>query len=243
MELSTTAVRVEVAGGLARLTFCAPETGNAVDVAMIDALFAALTAVTADPAVRAVLLRGEGTFCTGMARDLAYVEGRPNREAIARFEACLGLLAESPIPTVACVEGVAAGGGVGLAAACDMVLAGPEARFSLPEARFGLIPATIAPYLLRRLPSARVRALALSTRAIGADEAFVIGLVDEILPDPLEAALNQRLGQLLKADPAALGAIKALLARPDAPGEGGARLAEWLERPEVRARLLDGGAS
>lgn len=240
MEL--TALSLDLSGGVARLTLTSPETGNALDERLIDGLYSALNQAVKDPTVRVLVLRGEGpSFCAGMARELAYQDGQPNRAAIARFEHCLSLLAECPLPTLALVETVAAGGGVGLAAACDLVLAGPEAKFSLPEARFGLIPATIAPYLLRRLPPARLRALALSMRAIGPEEAFTIGLVDEVLTVPVEAGLERRLKDLLKAMPEALTAIKALVESPDAPGRGGDRLAAWLDRPDVRARLTDGG--
>jgi enoyl-CoA hydratase/carnithine racemase len=225
-------------GGVASVTLASLDTGNALDARMVVSLHEALTEAVHYPGTRAIVIRAEGpSFCSGLAREAAYHQGEVQHALIARFEACLTLLGTSPAPTIACVEGVAAGGGVGLAAACDLVLAGPEARFSLPEARFGLIPATIAPYLLRRLTPARFRALALSLRAIGADEGLTLGLVDERVEAPVEAALTHRLRQILKAMPEALSAIKGLADAPDAPGEGGARLAAWLERPDVKARL------
>ncbi|HEV2149583.1 MAG TPA: enoyl-CoA hydratase-related protein, partial [Longimicrobiaceae bacterium] len=99
-------------------------------------------------------------------------------------------------------------GGVGLAAACDLVIAAPEARFSLPEVVLGVIPAVVTPFLLRRLPPGRAGALSLGSRTLGAAEAHALGLVDEVAADGVEAALERQLGRVFRSSPAALAAQK-----------------------------------
>jgi methylglutaconyl-CoA hydratase/polyketide biosynthesis enoyl-CoA hydratase PksH len=237
MELNRS-VQLTLDRGVARLRLVAAESDNALDGAMMADLLGGLDRALADPELRAVVVEAEGpTFCSGLALEAAYVDGKANREAIASFEKVLSILADAPVVSIACVDGPASGGGVGLAAACDLVLATPRARFVLPEARRGLIPATIAPFLMRRVSPARFRALALSMRTIGLQEAFAIGLVDEVVADALDDALARQLHAIRRAKAEALAEIKALVTNPDPPGRGGERLAAWLERPDILACL------
>ena len=105
-------------------------------------------------------------------------------------------------PTVACVRGAAFGGGVGLVACCDIAVAAHDAIFSLSEAKLGLIPATISPYVIEAIGARQARRYFLTAERFTAAEAFRIGLVHDIVPEPeLDARINEMLGDLLVAGP------------------------------------------
>jgi enoyl-CoA hydratase/carnithine racemase len=182
-----------------------------------------------------VLEGGAGVFCEGGALDDAE-EARPRR-----FAALLAALERDPRPVVALVDGPALGAGAGLAAAADVVVATRRATFGLPETLLGLIPAMVFPALARRIGIPRARRLALGAEPLSADEAFRIGLVDEVC-DELEGALLRHARRLARMDPQAVAAFKALLADhfplPPAYEEAAAaRLGELLARPETQARI------
>jgi len=213
--------------------------------ALVERLIAELEA---DSDASAVVLEGGGdAFCEGL--DLSALAERDIEAtaALGRFADLLDAIERTPRPVVALVDGAAMGGGVGLAAAADLVLAGPRATFGLPEALFGLIPAMVFPVLARRIGHARSRWLALSARTLTAEEAWRIGLVDEVADD-LEAALDRHARRLERLDPRAMAAIKRIAALHAstiaAYRESAAALFhELLERPEAReriARFLEG---
>ena len=187
--------------------------------------------------VRALVIASEGPeFCAGM--DLGAALQTPPaalRQALGRFAACLAHLAEAPPVTIAAVSGAASGGGVGLAAACDLVVASDTATFSLPELRLGLVPAVILPAVEARIGARRARRLALTGEDLPAARAEAWGLVDEVAGDPT-AAVTRRLRGLLRARPQAVAALKRITS---AGGQGGiAQTASDLEDPEVRAALV-----
>jgi enoyl-CoA hydratase/carnithine racemase len=199
----------------------------------IDRLADALRA--AQPSGLVVLQGGAGVFCEGGALDDAG-EARPRR-----FAGLLAALERDPRPVVALVDGPALGAGAGLAASADVVLATRRATFGLPETLLGLIPAMVFPPLARRIGIPRARRLALGAEPLTADEAFRIGLVDELCDD-LEAALVRHARRLARMDPHAVASFKALLADhfpvPSAYEEAAAaRLSELLARPETQARI------
>jgi len=134
-------------------------------------LQAALQAASTDPACRAIVIDAEGAaFCQGL--DLAgnFGDGRqPDPALFQTLVDCLLLISTVRLPVIAMVAGAATGGGVGLVAACDLVLATPTAQFMLSEVVIGLLPAMITPFLLRRLPLGQVRYLTLSSRRIAAN--------------------------------------------------------------------------
>src|SRR5206468_5125448 len=126
-----------------------------------------------------------------------------------------------PRPTVAAVHGACMGGGVGLACACDFAIAADSARFSVSEARFGIIPSVIGPYLIAAVGAREAKRLAISTMRIDAAEAFRIGLVHEVVPEEkLAESVDALLGQLRMAAPGAIAEVKALYARLGAMGIG-----------------------
>jgi methylglutaconyl-CoA hydratase len=137
---------------------------------------------------------------------------RPTRRRAARKLAMmLHGLNTMPCPLIGVLHGGAFGGGVGLACVCDVVLATPECRFGLTETRLGLIPATIAPYVIARLGEGAARRVLMSARVFDAPEAQALGLVARCIAAPdMDAAIAQETDPYLATSPAAVGAAKAL---------------------------------
>jgi len=156
---------------------------------------------------------GEASFCTGVSLAAAVAEDVEGaRAAVAAIADALELVLTSPVPTIAVVEGKAIGGGVGLAAACDRVIAAEGATFALPELLHGLVPALIAPALRRRLTPAHFGWLAMTGFARGAKDAAELGLVDEVVPaGDLTRALGATLRAISRLDPLALARARAHL--------------------------------
>ena len=217
-------IRIETRGAFVFATLDAPATRHALSDAMVAGLADAVVRAEAQANIRALVIRGAGgTFCAGgdfgRFRELmgtaAPAEGI---DPIARFNRGFGALLErlqaSPVATIAVVEGAAIGGGVGLAAACDFVLAASDAKFGMPEVTLGLPPAQIAPFIAARLGTGAALRLMLTGRRIDAAQALACGLADEVLDSPtLDVRLNALLTELGRAEPAALRATKAILHR------------------------------
>ena len=168
----------------------------------VGPLRAALDAAFEGPA-RVVVLTGadDATFCTGLALDPA--EGRPVETAA--FAEVLALVADAPKPTAAFVDGRAIGGGLGLAATCDWVVATERATFALPELLWGIIPAMIWPLVVARLGESGARRWTVSAHARSAQDARDAGLVDELAATGRELRDLQRATRmLLRAEPTAL---------------------------------------
>jgi methylglutaconyl-CoA hydratase len=208
---------VDVRNSVALVALNRPELHNAFNETLIAELTAVLQALDADAAVRAVVLTGHGkSFCAGadlnwMKKMAGYgaAENLADAQALALMLRTLNGLSK---PTVACVRGAAFGGGVGLVACCDIAVAAHDAIFSLSEAKLGLIPATISPYVIEAIGARQARRYFLTAERFTAAEAFRIGLVHDIVPGPeLDARINELLGDLLVAGPAAQLECKALI--------------------------------
>ncbi len=208
---------VERRDGVARLTLSRPRVHNAFDEHLIQALIRALEGVAEDAAVRAVVLTGAGkSFSAGadldwMRRMAAFDEARNVADA-RELERLLRLLDELPKPTLALVNGAAIGGGVGLVAAADIAIAADTASFGLAEVRLGLVPAVIAPYVVRALGERSCRRLFLTGERLDAAEAARLGLVHEAVPaDRLEARGDEIVLALRQGGPEAQREAKRLL--------------------------------
>ncbi|MCL4488244.1 MAG: enoyl-CoA hydratase-related protein [Chloroflexi bacterium] len=153
---------------------------------------------------------GPGSFCSGFDLTVAISPGIAH-DILDHFAHLLEMIERTPRPVIALVDGAAMGAGVGLAAAADIVLASPRASFSLPETIMGLIPATVFPYVARRMGVAQARMLALGASPLNAVDALKFGLVDQVTED-LESALRQHARRLIRADARATAALKALVA-------------------------------
>jgi len=217
-------LRTQTRGAFVFATLDAPATRNALSDAMVAGLGDALALAESRPAVRALVIRGAGgNFCAGgdfsgfralMAAPVPAGGVDPIVGFNRGFGALLERLQSSPVATIAVVEGAAMGGGCGLAATCDFVLAAGNAQFATPEVTLGLPPAQIAPFVAARLGHGAALRLLLTGRRITAAQALACGLADELHDG---AALDERLTALLaelgRVEPAALRATKAILQR------------------------------
>ena len=206
-------------GAVARVRMNRPEVFNAFDEAMIAALHEAFTALAEDPAVRVIVLEGAGKAFSAGA-DLQWMQRAStatqewNLQDARRFAGMLAAIQQCPKPTIARVQGVALGGGVGLCCACDIAIAGEDAKFAVSEAKFGILPAVIGPYVTNAVGKRQALRLALTTSRIGAQEALDIGLVQKVVPlDGLDSAVDAMAAELLVGGPNAQREIKQLFAQ------------------------------
>ncbi len=230
----------------AREDVCRIEVPPLLTVEFSRALTDALAEAAANPVVRVVVFVGRdaGVFSRGLDLE-AVVSGRiPADAGLAAVAECLKALHAFEKPKLAVVRGAAIGGGLGLAAACDWVLASEESTFSIPELLWGFVPAAILPLLIHRVGRVRAQAWALTAVARTAHEALAIGLVDEVVPDAqLDAVARRTTKLLLRPDPAAVTLLRSwteeasALPIPEAIEKGAALTAAWLARSDVRARL------
>jgi methylglutaconyl-CoA hydratase len=208
---------VTTTGGVARLSLDRPEIRNAFDDALIAELTRVLRELDADDKVRAVVLAGNGpAFCAGadlnwMKRMAGYTYEQNLADARA-LAAMLKTLDRMRKPTLARVHGPAFAGGVGLVAACDIAVGVPEAKFCLSEAKLGLSPATISPYVVRAMGERMARRYFLTAEVFDASEAHRIGLLSMVSPsEKLDGEIDEILKHLLQGGPQSLSRIKDLV--------------------------------
>jgi methylglutaconyl-CoA hydratase len=203
--------------GVATLALNRPEKHNAMSAAMIAELSEAATRIAQDTAIRAVILSGgDGqSFCAGA--DLGWMReqmqaDRATRIAEARKLAdMLQAFNTLPKPMVGRIHGNAFGGGIGLMSVCDIAIGVEGARFGLTEARLGLTPATISPYVIARMGEARARRVFMSARLFEAAEARELGLLARVvIPEALDTVIEREVAPYLAACPSAVAASKAL---------------------------------
>ena len=202
--------------GVAQLTMSRPAVFNAFDEAMIAEMEAAFAQLAIDASVRVIVLAGDGKHFSAGA-DLQWMQRAStatlewNLDDARRFAGLLARIEACPKPTVARVQGAALGGGVGLVCACDIAITADNASFSVSEAKFGILPAVIGPYVVNAVGKRQAKRLALSTTRIAAAEALAIGLVQQVVAlDALDAALDATIAELLIGGPNAQREIKQL---------------------------------
>jgi methylglutaconyl-CoA hydratase len=208
-------------GSQATIWMNRPELHNAFDEVLIAELDAACRALDQDPLVRVVVLAGRGkSFSAGA--DLNWMQraaGQGVAENLADARALAGMLrslAHMTKPTIARVQGAALGGGMGLAAACDMVVASDKAFFATSEVKFGIIPAAISPYVLRAIGARQASRYFLTAERLDAERARQIGLVHELVAeDQLDAAVARLVGAVQQGGPLAQAAAKLLIRAMD----------------------------
>jgi 2-(1,2-epoxy-1,2-dihydrophenyl)acetyl-CoA isomerase len=205
------------ADGIALLALDRPHRRNALDRALLDGLPSVLSELDADERVRVLVVTGRGgAFCAGGDLDVIAGMGAESpdeaRERMTREFATARLLLEFRAPTVAAVDGAAVGAGMALALACDVRIGAPGAVFASPFIRMALVPDWGVTWLLARaVGQPRATEIALSARTVDAAEALRIGLLDAVVPAPLDEALA-RAARLAEADPIAAAATKRLIA-------------------------------
>ena len=209
--------------GVARVTMNRPAVSNAFDETMISQLDEAFDTLAQAADVRAIVLGGEGRHFSAGA-DLRWMQRAAeateaeNLADARRFASMLARIEGCPKPTIARIQGAAIGGGVGLACVCDVVIASEDASFAVSEAKLGILPAVIGPYLVNAIGRSQARRLALTATRLSAAGAMALGFVHQIVPAvELDAAVDSVLSQLLAAGPNAQREIKQLF-RTLAPG-------------------------
>ena len=203
--------------GVGRVTLNRPELRNAFDDALIGKLSQAFAELAVDRSVRLIVLAGNGpAFCAGadlnwMKRmaGYSYDENLADAKALADMLTALDRL---PKPTIARVHGPVFAGGTGLVAACDIAVGTPEAKFCLSEAKLGLSPATISPYVIRAMGERLARRYFLTAEVFDAQEAHRIGMLSLLVPAAeLDAAVAELVKHLLAGGPESHAKIKALI--------------------------------
>ena len=251
------AVRVERSGpgdAVARVILARPDVHIAFDASVIAELRAAFTALAREDAtqLRVVVLAGDGpSFCAGA--DIAWmraamaldVEGN-EQDAMAMadlFEA----IDTCPVPLVARVHGAALGGGMGLCAVADVVIAESGTKFGFTETRLGILPAVIAPFVVAKIGESHARALFPGGRRFDAVRAQRIGLVHEVVEGEaaLDAAVAAAVGDILAAGPTAARAAKAIIREVRGLGHGSTKwhTARVIARQRVSAEAREGFAA
>ncbi|WP_439149699.1 crotonase/enoyl-CoA hydratase family protein [Sulfitobacter sp.] len=204
------------ARGVAVLTLARADKHNAMSAQMISELTAAATQLAEDDAVRVVVLTGAGkSFCAG--GDLGWMQAQREMDAATRsaeagkLAAMLGALNTLPKPLIGRVQGNAFGGGVGMAAVCDVAIGVDTLKMGFTETRLGIIPATIGPYVLARMGEGRARRVFMSARLFGAAEAVDLGLLARVVPAAdLDTAIEAEVLPYLSCAPGAVAAAKQL---------------------------------
>ncbi len=248
-------------GAVATVTLARPDSHNALNAALIEELTRCFEELAEDEETRVVVLAGEGrSFCAGAdigyMRETADFSYEENLEDARRLAMMYWTIDECPKPLVARVHGAAMGGGAGLAAVADVVVADAETRFAFSEVRLGIAPASISPFVVRKVGASHARSLFATGERFDAERAREMGLVHQVVSsDRLDEAVNEKVGELLQGGPVAQATMKALLHRlettepMEAPGltarviselrtgeEGQEGLSAFLERREPRWR-------
>ena len=204
------------ARGVATVTLNRPEVNNAYNGELIQALLGAVDTLDKTAGLRAVVVRGNGKHFQAGA-DLKWIDAvrtsspDENRRVSRATAEAVQRLNRAPVPTIALVQGACFGGGTGLVAACDVVIAAHNAVFSIAEVRWGLVASIIIPQLNDAIGFRQLRRYALTGERFGATEARRIGLVHEVVAvDALEAAGARMVEQVLENGPQAIAATKAM---------------------------------
>lgn len=214
---NTEVLRRSLEGSIAHVRLNRPDVRNAFNADLIAALTTAFTELGQDEQVRAIVLSGEGkVFCGGAdiswmrsALDLTFDENVADAQAMSDM---FRTIDRCPKPVIGRVHGAALGGGAGLAAVCDVVIASTDAIFGFTEVKLGIIPAVISPFVLAKIGVSNARALFLTGERFDAKRAQSIGLVHEVvIADTLDVCMERILNEVLSAGPSAVAAAKALI--------------------------------
>ena len=212
-------IQITQSGPVTHVVLNRPDVRNAFNEALIEELTVWAQSIGPGGASRVAILSGAGkTFCAGadlawMSKMVGYSTEENVRDAqtLARmFQA----LDELPIPLLGRVHGAALGGGAGLAAICDIVVAADDAQFGFTEAKLGILPAVISPYSIAKIGQSAARELFLTAARFTAVRAREIGLVHKVVPEgELDAAIDALVAELLTSAPGAVAGAKALIAK------------------------------
>lgn len=207
------------AKGVLEIEMSRPEVFNAFDETMIAQMQEAFEWANHTSEVKVIVLSGSGKHFSAGA-DLQWMQRASNAsydwnlEDARKFANMLRVIDQSDKPVVARIQGAALGGGFGLACVCDIAIASEQASFAISEAKFGILPAAIGPYVINTIGKRQARRLALTTMKISAQQALAIHLVHEVTPaDLLDEAVDNNVKMLLASGPGAMKEIKQLFAK------------------------------
>lgn len=241
-------LKITEQAGVVHVTLNRPEVRNAFNDELIAALTEWAGSVRPSDSVRVAVLRGEGkVFCAGadltwMSRMVGYSHEENVRDArtLGRMLEALNAL---PIPLIGRIQGAALGGGAGLAAVCDIVVAADDATFGFTEAKLGILPAVISPFTIAKIGQSAARELFLTAARFSASRAREIGLVHSVVPEAdLDVQVDAYVRELMTSAPAALAAAKALIQEVAGrrPADVGQLTAETIARHRVSEEGQDG---
>ncbi len=219
MSDSYTRLKLEHHGAVTAVVLNRPEIHDAFDDVTITELTQVFTQLGQDSATRVVLLRSTGKHFSAGAdlnwmRRIADYSEEENREDACTLERMFRAIATCPKPVVARVQGAALGGGSGLVATADIAIATTRASFGFTEARLGILPAVISPYVLKKLHWGQAQALFLTGERFRADKALRLGLVAEVVDEEdLDTAVQRTIDELLACSPDSQARIKELIPR------------------------------
>lgn len=246
--MSFKCITVRREGPVEHLVLSRPQVCNAFNAEAIRELTWWAESVSHDPEVRLVVLSGEGrVFCAGadatwMSRMAAFTE-QENLEDASEMGRMFLALDRLPVPLIGRVQGAALGGGAGLCAVCDVVVAAEDAVFGFTEVKLGLIPAVISPFVLSKIGRSAARELFLTGARFDAQRAREIGLVHTVVPPAdLDAAVAAYLDEFRTSGPRAVAAAKALIADVSrrAPGEATTLTCDAIARRRASAEGQEG---
>jgi methylglutaconyl-CoA hydratase len=229
-------LKVTRSGPVVTVTMNRPDSHNALNAALMEELTRCFEEISDDDRVRVVVLAGEGrSFCAGAdigyMRETATFSYEENLEDARRLAMMYWTIDECPKPVVARIQGAAMGGGAGLAAVADVAVADSEARFAFSEVRLGIAPATISPFVVRKIGVSHGRSLFLTGERFDAERAWEFGLVHRVVSkDGLDEAVEEKVGELLEGGPVAQATLKGLLRRLETT--------EPMEAPGLTARVI-----
>ncbi len=237
-------VLVDSDDGIVIVTLNRPEARNALSVALIEALEAAIEQVEREPA-RVLILAGAGAgFCAGMDLKGVLADAAGMRRMLRGLSQVMRRIRRLPIPTIAQVQGAAIGGGCGLMVVTDFAVTHPQAKVGYPEVSLGVCPAVVAPWLIRKVGGGRARALLLAGGTISGTTGYETGLATHQVPrDRLEAEVQSLGRRLAEGGPQALGVTKQWIndldgSLDDAVFEKGAEIsADVIAGEEAQSRL------
>jgi methylglutaconyl-CoA hydratase len=216
MKKYTTLILKDRAPGVLEIEMSRPEVFNAFDETMIEEMQDAFEVANNNPEIRVIVLSGTGKHFSAGA-DLQWMKRAStaseewNLEDARKFAKMLSTIDQSVKPVVARIQGAALGGGFGLACVCDIAIAAEQASFAISEAKFGILPSAIGPYVINTVGKRQARRLALTTMKISANDALKINLVHEVTTlEQLDVVVDQNVTMLLASSPNAIKEIKQL---------------------------------
>ena len=210
-------LQVETSGAVTRITLNRPEVRNAFNAELIAALTHAFGTVAAAPQTRVVVLGGHGkAFCAGAdlgwMREMAGYDWEQNRADAQALADMLWAIHACPVPVVGRIHGDCYAGGVGLAAVCDVLVAAEGVTFCLSEARLGLLPGTISPYVIRAMGEQAARRYFITAERFSAAQAKAMGFVHEVCAaEAIDAKVDELVATLVANGPMAVRACKQLV--------------------------------